>query len=215
MNVLISGASGTVGQIICQHLKCAAQKTKSSFAITALTQNAAAQKIPHTDNQIYWQPSTLSQSQLSSLSSSNSNELAIALQQSEVLIHLAGASIGGQLPWTAKYKREILNSRVLSSRLLVQTMLANRRNGKSNPRLVIAVSAAGYYGYSQNAQHAQHASKHKEENPAGDDFLAQVCVAWEKEWQTLSKAATAATADKLDVHNVDKFDVHKATPKQA
>lgn len=64
-----------------------------------------------------------------------------AIEGYDVIINLAGQSLVSGL-WTAKQKEKILQSRVVSTRLLVQAI----NNLKIPPKLFISASAVGYYG---------------------------------------------------------------------
>jgi uncharacterized protein (TIGR01777 family) len=92
-----------------------------------------------------------------------------ALDGSDAVINLAGESIAGGR-WTPARKRRILDSRVLATRSLVRAM----GTVKKPPPLLISGSAVGYYGpLGDDAV--------TEDHPAGEDFLAGVCQAWESE----------------------------------
>jgi uncharacterized protein (TIGR01777 family) len=93
-----------------------------------------------------------------------------ALQGTDTIVHLAGAGVG-EKRWTAAYKKEILESRTLSTRLLYDTL----RQHPHTVRTFISASAIGYYGFEDND------SLLTEEHPAGKDFMAQVTRAWEEE----------------------------------
>ena len=95
-----------------------------------------------------------------------------ALEGCDAVVHLAGAGIGDHR-WTDSYKAEIRDSRVHSTELLA-TAIAGCSNG---PKVMLSGSAVGYYGATDD-------SELDESAPAGSDFLAELCVAWE--------AATAA-----------------------
>lgn len=84
------------------------------------------------------------------------------------VIHLAGAGIA-EGRWTKARKKEIVDSRVLGTRLLVDALEWLPKKPKS----FIAASAIGYYGDST--------ALCDENSPAGDDFLATTCATWEKE----------------------------------
>jgi uncharacterized protein (TIGR01777 family) len=92
-----------------------------------------------------------------------------ALQDVDVIFNLAGAPIA-EGRWTAERKRSIRDSRVLGTRNLVAGMAAMARR----PRVLVSVSAVGYYGDRGDEQLDEDASP-------GNDFLADVCVAWEGE----------------------------------
>lgn len=93
-----------------------------------------------------------------------------ALEEIDVLIHLAGANVG-EGKWTTKRKKDILDSRIDSTKLLYDTVAGL----KKKPKTIICASATGYYGLKS----FDHESS--EEDIAGEDFLAQVCTKWERE----------------------------------
>lgn len=85
------------------------------------------------------------------------------------IVHLLGEPVAQR--WTASARREIHDSRVLGSRNLVAALgelPAGRR-----PRVLVSQSATGYYGPRDDASV-------DESEPPGDDFLARVCVEWER-----------------------------------
>jgi hypothetical protein len=98
-----------------------------------------------------------------------------ALQGVDTIIHLAGAGVADQ-PWTPARKKEILDSRVQSTRLLLQTL----KDNSNTVRSFISASAIGYYGFA-DAQRL-----FAENDEGGKDFLAEVTKAWEKEVDTLT-----------------------------
>ena len=90
-----------------------------------------------------------------------------AVKEHDVIINLAGASIFSR--WTEKRKKEILDSRILTTKHLVEG-LSDRKNKDT---LMISASAVGYYGF--------HGDEVLDENSLpGNDFLASVTVEWEK-----------------------------------
>jgi len=87
----------------------------------------------------------------------------------DAVINLAGESIAGKR-WTAARKQRILESRVLTTRHLVDAIM----RAAAPPPVFISGSAVGYYGPRGDEIATEYA-------PAGSDFLANVCVAWEAE----------------------------------
>ncbi len=84
------------------------------------------------------------------------------------VINLTGSSIiGGR--WTTKRKKELRDSRILSTKLLVDQINEN----EVPIQHFIQGSAMGYYGDSGDAIIT-------EESPSGIDFMAQLCVDWEQ-----------------------------------
>lgn len=86
----------------------------------------------------------------------------------DAVIHLAGAGIGDKR-WSDAYKKEVLESRTRSTALLAQTMAQLPHK----PSVFLSGSAIGFYG-------ATHEEKLDEASVAGEGFLAEVCVQWEK-----------------------------------
>ena len=100
---------------------------------------------------------------------------ATALAGRDAVVHLAGETIAQR--WTPAAKRAIKDSRVLGTRNLVACLGA--LDG-ARPAVLVSGSAVGYYG--------PHAEEPLDEDTApGQDFLAQVCVAWEAEAQRASQ----------------------------
>lgn len=85
----------------------------------------------------------------------------------DAVVNLAGAPIGGKR-WTAERKREVRESRTIPTRLLVDALAA-----EGAPRVLVNGSAVGFYGPTDEEV--------DESSPPGADFLADTCVAWERE----------------------------------
>ncbi|SEN55127.1 TIGR01777 family oxidoreductase [Lihuaxuella thermophila] len=99
------------------------------------------------------------------------------LEGHEVVIHLAGENIASGR-WTERKKKRILSSRVEGTALLCQTLARL----KQRPKVLLSASAIGYYGLHPADVDLD------ETSPAGDDFLARVCVEWEKATQVAKEA---------------------------
>jgi hypothetical protein len=91
------------------------------------------------------------------------------LEGADALINLSGEPIANGR-WTAACKQALRESRIGTTRLLVQTL--SRLSSK--PRTLINASAVGYYG-------PRDPTPVTEETTPGSDFLANLCVDWEKE----------------------------------
>lgn len=96
-----------------------------------------------------------------------SNQIAKVINSADVIINLAGAPILQR--WTKSKKHEILESRVHTTKLLVEAVQRNIPSGR--PILFINASAIGIYPIS--GIHDEHSKD------TGNDFLAEVCKAWE------------------------------------
>lgn len=93
---------------------------------------------------------------------------AEAIANADYIIHLAGAGVADKL-WSAAYKKEIYDSRVLSTKLLVEKLATVPNRCLA----FIQASAIGYYGLDTKERWIE------EGEPAGTDFLAQVTHDWE------------------------------------
>ena len=98
-----------------------------------------------------------------------------ALEGVGAVVHLAGEGIGNKR-WNAEHKARVKDSRIRGTSLLAQT-LAKR---DKPPKVLVSGSAVGYYGDRGDEVLT-------ETSRPGNDFLAEVCTAWE--------AATAAAKE--------------------
>lgn len=89
----------------------------------------------------------------------------------DAFINLSGETLAQR--WNERVKREILESRTAAPRRFFEALATLDRK----PAVYISASAIGYYGTSESATFT-------EADPAGDDFLARVCVEWERVAQT-------------------------------
>tara|TARA_B100000965_G_scaffold406403_1_gene445149 strand:+ start:2252 stop:3181 length:930 start_codon:yes stop_codon:yes gene_type:complete len=110
-------------------------------------------------------------------SSWKNEEIQSCLQSCEGVINLAGEPIA-EKRWTKDHCKEITNSRLETTKNLVQ----NLRNLKKHPKVLINASAIGFYG-----SHSE--TEFTEDNVPGNDYLANLC----KEWETIAKNKPRAT----------------------
>lgn len=87
---------------------------------------------------------------------------------SDVVVNLAGESIAQR--WTTRAKAAIRSSRTDAPRAFIDALLRLPQR----PRRYISASAVGYYGISRQ-------ETFDEQSPPGEDFLAGVCIGWERE----------------------------------
>lgn len=146
MKVAVVGASGLIGRALSRAL------VARGDAVVALSRRGAAGIEGALD--MRWDPAA-------------GGPPEDALRGADAVVNLAGAPIGGRR-WTAARKREIRESRTLTTRLLVDALA-----GPGSPRILVNASAVGYYGPTEDEV--------DESAPAGSDFLAETAVAWERE----------------------------------
>ncbi|NRA32106.1 MAG: TIGR01777 family protein [Polyangiaceae bacterium] len=87
----------------------------------------------------------------------------------DAIIHLAGEQVVGRR-WTAVSRERITQSRVGGVEALLSAMAATQ----SRVQVMICASGVGYYGARSAADELG------EEEAPGTDFLAELCVAWER-----------------------------------
>jgi uncharacterized protein len=93
-----------------------------------------------------------------------------ALSGSDAVVHLLGEQIAQR--WTDDAKREIRDSRILSTRNIV-TAIGQLPEGE-RPKVLVSQSGAGFYGHRGDEVVDESASP-------GEDFLARLSVEWEAE----------------------------------
>jgi NAD dependent epimerase/dehydratase family enzyme len=99
--------------------------------------------------------------------------LAERLQGAGLVVHLAGAPIIGR--WTKKYRKEIYDSRIVTTRNIVKAMDLM----SAKPDTFICASAVGIYPTGGDFT---------EENKAvAENFLGKVCADWEAEAEKAPK----------------------------
>ncbi|UGY95006.1 TIGR01777 family oxidoreductase [Streptomyces gobiensis] len=99
----------------------------------------------------------------------------------EAVVHLAGAGVGDKR-WTAAYKREIRDSRVLGTTTIAEAIASL----DTPPHTLVSASGINYYGDTGNRAV-------DESDPPGSGFLAEVCQEWE---------AATAPAERAGVRTV-------------
>lgn len=154
--VLITGGTGLLGKAISEAL------LQRGFQVIVLTRNPGKQEPNHQYLKYAgW-----------NVSAQTIDKEAIAV--ADCIIHLAGASVA-EKRWTSKRKKEIINSRVDSGKLIVESL-------KSIPnkiKAVISASAIGWYGSDSLSFGEGRGEGFVETDPAASDFLGHTCQKWE------------------------------------
>jgi uncharacterized protein (TIGR01777 family) len=86
----------------------------------------------------------------------------------DAIVHLASANLSSKR-WNEKFKKEAYDSRIASTRNLVEAL----RNTEQKPKVFICPSAVGYYG--------ERFDEILDEESSRNDFLANLCKDWENE----------------------------------
>jgi uncharacterized protein (TIGR01777 family) len=149
MKIVVTGGTGLVGSALVPAL------TAAGHRVTVLTRSPQA----GAPAELAWRPDG------EPLPAGPARQ---ALSEADAVVHLAGASLAGRR-WTPSYREEIMRSRVLGTRTVVETL----RRVSPRPSLLLSASAVGYYGDRGDEVLTEDAGP-------GQDFLAQVSTAWEK-----------------------------------
>lgn len=96
-----------------------------------------------------------------------------ALEGIDAIVNMAGENIAGGR-WTDDYKKKIRDSRVLTTRALVEACIAAKQEERPTPAAFVSFSAVGFYGTHPSADFT-------EASPAGGSWLAGVTKEWEAE----------------------------------
>lgn len=153
INILITGGSGLIGTQLTELLR---QRGHSVSLLSRSNQPGEHKSYVWKVDQNYIEPG--------------------AFEGIDAIVHLAGAGIADK-PWTIERKREILESRTHSTRLLVNAL----KNTHHKVKTVIAASAIGYYGFGEQQE------VFTEDSEAGKDFLADVTSRWERETENFTE----------------------------
>ena len=152
MKVAVTGATGTIGRA----LVAALHERGDEVAVLSRNPDKATEALGAGVDAYAW-PDPESEP-----------APAEAFADADAVVHLAGEPVDQR--WNDEAKRKIRESRELGTRNLVEGMKT------AGPRLrtLVSASASGYYGPRGDERVAEDA-------PAGDDFLADVVVRWERE----------------------------------
>ncbi|MBO6959603.1 MAG: TIGR01777 family oxidoreductase [Prochlorococcus marinus CUG1438] len=97
----------------------------------------------------------------------NNENLLNILREADGIINLMGEPIA-EKKWTSAQKKEIENSRVNTTKFMMNTL----KNFRITPKVIISGSAIGYYGTSLSDEFTENSIE-------GKDFLANLCKKWE------------------------------------
>ncbi|WP_310427276.1 TIGR01777 family oxidoreductase [Chamaesiphon sp. VAR_48_metabat_135_sub] len=169
MKIAIAGATGFVGSRLVEQL----QAQGHQVLILTRSPQQASKRFP--------------QAQVVGYNPLKSGDWQESISGCDAVINLAGEPIA-EKRWTPAQKRVMMESRQIGTQKIVEAISL----ATSKPPVLINASAIGYYGTSETA-------KFDETSPAGTDFLAQVCTAWETAAQAASANGTRVVVLRLGI----------------
>ena len=166
MKIFITGGTGFVGSTITQQL------LELGHEVT-ITGSSSQCRLPVHQHLQYIAADT-----------SQPGHWQEAAAKHEAFINLTGRSVFNL--WTKKYKQEIYNSRIQTTKNLVEAI------PNTSDTILLSASAAGYYGNGGEAEKRETADN-------GNDFLAEVCRDWEQEALKAQQKGTRVALLRLGV----------------
>jgi len=154
--VLISGGTGLVGKALSKHL------INKGYKVIVLTRHLPEGEKPEND-QVNFAKWNIQKQEI---------DIA-ALQEADYIIHLAGAGVM-EKKWTDAYKKEIIDSRVESAKLIVESL----KRYSNKVKVVVSASAIGIYKPNEII--------HTEDETVDDSFLGKTCKVWEESMEPIA-----------------------------
>jgi uncharacterized protein (TIGR01777 family) len=154
MNILITGGTGLVGSRLTELLQA------KGHQISYLSRNSKS----------------LSNIKVYQWNVNKGNIELESIEKADCIINLAGAGVADKM-WTAEYKKELRDSRILGTQLLMNTL----KTTKNNVKTFIQASAIGIYGLDTKDNWLL------EDAQPGTDFLATLTKDWEQEANLVEK----------------------------
>lgn len=145
MKVLISGARGLIATELISQLKALGH-----------TPISLVRSRPAGENEIF-------------IDAKTGDFDAAIMEEIDAVVNLAGATTG-RIPWTKKYMREIVDSRIETTKVLVAAI----NQAKNKPKVLVSGSASGIYGDRGDELLTENSGR-------GDGFLADLAHSWEEE----------------------------------
>jgi uncharacterized protein (TIGR01777 family) len=163
MRIFVTGGTGLIGSRLVKHLR------ERSDEVVTLTRRPAEAKVrmPAGCTIVEGDPT-------------QPGSWMDAIADCDAVIHLAGENIfGGR--WNEEFKKKLYDSRVKSTVNVVQALVRKPTTSAGQAKVLINGSAIGYYGDRGDEELTENSS-------AGSDFLARICIDWEKAAQKAEAA---------------------------
>ncbi|MBD1844915.1 TIGR01777 family protein [Cyanobacteria bacterium FACHB-63] len=154
MKVAVTGATGFVGSRLVERLLA----EDNSVVAFSRDRASAERKLPRSSNL-----------EIVAYNPKQAGDWQAKISGCDAVVNLAGEPIA-ENRWTPEIKKSLLESRTLTTQNVVSAIA----QANPKPSVLVNASAIGFYGTSETAAF-------DETSAAGQDFLAEVCQAWEAE----------------------------------
>ncbi len=168
--VLLTGGTGFIGKKLTERLLARGDR------VTILTRDPARTggRLPRGASAVAWNPE-------------GEGPWFDEVARASHVVHLAGETVAQR--WTPEARRRIEDSRVVSTRLVVEAI----RRAKDKPSAFVSASAIGIYGPRPPGETLDESSRH------GEGFLAQVCERWEAEARPAEELGVRTTLLRIGI----------------
>jgi uncharacterized protein (TIGR01777 family) len=174
MRVFITGGTGLVGRRLIKRLM---ERGDSAVALTRRYAQA---------RQLFGPEVTLVEGD-----PMQAGDWMDAVADCDAVIHLAGENIFGRR-WNAAFKSLLHDSRVRSTEQVVEALRRKPARADGQPKVLVNASAIGFYGPRDDEELT-------EESPPGSDFLANLCIEWEKAARAAESAGVRVAMIRIGV----------------
>jgi len=167
MRIVVAGGTGLIGRALTEEMAAA------GWEVVVLTRTTSGAQSPDSEiREVLWDGRNL-------------GDWAAEVDGAHAVVNLAGVSLAGDSllsilfgRWTDAKKRAICASRVVTGEVLTQAI----RRATRRPTVFIQASGVNFYGVEPEGPVS-------ETQPAGQDFLASVCLDWEASSQPVESLA--------------------------
>jgi uncharacterized protein len=173
MKVAIAGATGFVGSRLVERLHAEGHQ----IIVLARNPERAVRLFPKT---------AFSNVEIVPYTPLASGDWQQSLAGCDGVVNLAGEPISER--WTAAHKQGIMDSRKIGTQKLVEAIA----QANPKPQVLVNASAIGYYGTSET-------TSFDETSASGNDFLAEVCKAWETEAEAVKTSGVRLVILRLGI----------------
>ncbi|HRE50335.1 MAG TPA: TIGR01777 family oxidoreductase [Flavitalea sp.] len=156
--ILITGGSGLIGTALCELL------SGEGYQVIVLTRSPSSAKRKFR--------SSISDISFAAWDIKKGTIDEDAFRKADHIVHLAGAGVADKR-WSARRKKEIVNSRIKSGELLLQTLRTTAHKVKT----IVSSSAIGWYGPDPSIPNLH---PFRESDPPDSHFLGETCRLWEE-----------------------------------
>jgi uncharacterized protein (TIGR01777 family) len=109
----------------------------------------------------------------------------------DAVVHLAGENVFAKR-WNEQFKQLLVESRTKSTHNVADALIRKPRRGAGSPKVLVNASAIGYYGPCGDEEIG-------EDSVPGSDFLAKLCVEWEKEAHRVEPAGVRCAIVRIGI----------------